>query len=152
MTIYYLILCVHVLGACFWVGGHLVLAATVLPRALREKRAAIITDFENGYERVGRPALVVQVLSGLWLAQRLLGAPGQWFEPSPLAQIVQLKLLLLAGTVALAVHAKTRVLPRLRDDNLGSLAIHVVAVTTLSVIFTLAGASLRLGGLPLITS
>ena len=30
MLIYYLLLCLHVLGACVWVGGHLVLAGASL--------------------------------------------------------------------------------------------------------------------------
>jgi uncharacterized membrane protein len=147
-TLYYLLLSLHLLGATLWTGGHVVLAATVLPRALRAKRASILTDFEQGYERVGMPALAVQVVTGLWLAHRLLGAPAHWFAANPLAHVVQLKLLCLAGTAALAIHAKTRVIPRLRDDNLPVMAWHIAGVTVFSVVFVLAGASARLGGFP----
>jgi putative copper export protein len=152
LAVYYLVLCLHILGACIWTGGHLVLATRILPRALREKKAAIIRDFEQGYERLGLPALVVQVLTGLWLAHRLLGGnSATWLGDSGLARVVQLKLGLLAATVALAVHAKRRVIPRLRDDNLPLMGAHIVGVTVLGVLFVLAGASLRLGGFPLIT-
>jgi putative copper export protein len=147
-TLYYLLLTLHVLGATIWTGGHLVLATTVLPRALRAKRASVLTDFEQGYERVGMPALAVQIVTGLWLAHRLLGSPANWFGAAPLAHIVQVKLLCLAGTAALAIHAKTRVIPRLNDDNLPMMAWHIAGVTMFSVLFVLAGASARLGGFP----
>ena len=147
-TLYYILLTLHVLGATLWTGGHLVLATTVLPRALRAKRASILTDFEQGYERVGMPALAVQIVTGLWLAHRLLGSPANWFSDAPLAHIIHIKLLCLAGTAALAIHAKTRVIPRLNDDNLPVMAWHIAGVTVFSVLFVLAGASARLGGFP----
>ncbi len=147
-TLYYILLTLHVLGATIWTGGHLVLATTVLPRALRARRASILTDFEQGYERVGMPALAVQIVTGLWLAHRLLGSPANWFSDAPLAHIIHIKLLCLAGTAALAIHAKTRVIPRLNDDNLPVMAWHIAGVTVFSVLFVLAGASARLGGFP----
>lgn len=143
---YYVILTLHLLGAAIWTGGHLVLAARILPRALRERKASIIREFEEPYESIGMPALAVQIVTGLLLAHRLLGAPMNWFADSPLAHVVQAKLLFLACTAALAVHAKTRVIPRLRDDNLIVLGWHIRGVTVLSVLFVLAGASARLGG------
>lgn len=148
MTTYYLLLTLHLTGAAIWTGGHLVLATTVLPRALRAKRASILLDFEQGYERIGMPALAVQIVTGLWLAHRLLGAPENWLGGSPLAHVVHFKLLCLAGTAALAVHAKTRVLPRLSDEPLPVMAWHIAGVTVFSVLFVLAGASARLGGFP----
>ena len=147
-TFYYILLTLHVLGATIWTGGHVVLATTVLPRALRAKRASILTDFEQGYERVGMPALAVQIVTGLWLAHRLLGSPANWFSDAPLAHIIHIKLLCLAGTAALAIHAKTRVIPRLNDENLPVMAWHIAGVTVFSVLFVLAGASARLGGFP----
>ncbi|MFZ5496877.1 MAG: CopD family protein [Verrucomicrobiota bacterium] len=147
-TSYYVLLILHILGATIWTGGHLVLATAVLPRALRARRAGILTDFEQGYEKVGMPALAVQVVTGLWLAHRLLGAPGNWFAAAPLAHVVQFKLLCLAGTAALAIHAKTRVLPRLSDATLPVMAWHIAGVAVFSVLFVLAGASARLGGFP----
>ncbi|HEY8995593.1 MAG TPA: CopD family protein [Lacunisphaera sp.] len=151
-TTYFVLLLLHILGATIWTGGHLVLATTVLPRALRAKRAAILSDFEQGYERVGMPALALQIVTGLLLAYRLLGAPSHWFEAHPLAHVVQFKLLCLAGTGALAVHAKTCVTPRLCDDNLPVLGWHIAGVTVFSVLFVVAGASARLGGFPFFQS
>lgn len=74
------IILLHILGATIWTGGHLVLALGVLPRALRECDVEAICGFEARYERVGIPALVVQVLSRLWLAHRLLPDPSLWLN------------------------------------------------------------------------
>ena len=152
MPTYYLLLSLHVLGATIWTGGHLVLATTVLPRALRARRAAVLLDFEQAYERVGMPALGVQIVTGLLLAHRLLGAPANWLAATPLAHVVHLKLACLAGTAALALYAKTRVLPRLNDETLPAMAWPIAGVTTLAILFTLAGASARLGGFPFFSS
>ena len=146
MSGYAIALAIHIIGACIWAGGHLVLAATVLPRALRERSARIILDFEQGYERIGLPALVAQVLTGLWLAHLRLGPVSSWFEPNPLARVFQFKLALLAGTIALALHARLWLIPRLRDETLPMLAAHIVAVTVLAVLFVLAGVLFRFGG------
>ncbi len=148
MASYYVFLSLHILGAAVWAGGHLVLAVTILPGALRERRAATVSEFEQRFERVGLPALGVQVVTGIWLAERLLGAPGNWFAGDALARTVQVKLGLLALTLALAVHARFRVIPKLADDTLPTLAWHIRIVTLAAVLFVLAGASIRLGGYP----
>src|SRR6266508_6610332 len=111
---YRLLVALHLLGAAIWVGGHLVLSLSVVPRSLRTHDPAIIREFESGFERVGIPALLVQVVTCLWLAYHWVPDLTGWFFPStPAARLVLLKLALLAATVALAVHARFRVIPRL---------------------------------------
>ncbi len=136
------------LGATVWAGGHLVLAVGILPQALRARRASIVTDFERSFERIGMPALAIQIVTGLWLAHHLLGAPGNWFHDNGVAHAVQVKLGLLALTVGLAAHARLRVIPRLSDETLPTLAWHIRVVTLAAVAFVLAGASIRFGGYP----
>lgn len=148
MAGYYIALSLHILGATIWAGGHLVLAVTILPRALRDHHAARVSEFEQSFERIGLPALATQILTGLWLAHHLLGAPGNWFENNPIAHVVQIKLGLLALTLGLAVHARFRVLPTLSDDTLPTLAWHIRIVTVVAVLLVLAGASIRFGGYP----
>ena len=144
---YRLLVALHLLGATVWVGGHLVLALAVLPRALRARDPAIIREFEAGFERLGIPALLVQVVTGLWLASRWAPHVAGWFSPStPVARLVLLKLVLLAGTVALAVHARLRVVPRLDAATLRFLAYHIVAVTVLGVALLVVGVAIRTGG------
>src|SRR6187551_132556 len=95
---YYVLLLLHILGATVWAGGHLVLALTVLPEALRDRRAATVSAFEQRFEKIGLPALAVQIITGLWLAHHLLGSPGNWLHNTPVAHVVQVKLGLLAVT------------------------------------------------------
>lgn len=149
MASYYIVLSLHILGATVWAGGHLVLALTILPAALREQRAATVSEFEQRFERIGLPALAVQILTGLWLAEHLLGSPANWFDDNAVARTVQLKLALLAITVGLAIHARFRVIPKLTDATLPTLAWHIRIVTLAAVLFVLAGASIRFGGYPI---
>ena len=140
------VLLLHVLGATVWTGGHLVLAATVLPRVLRERSPAKLLEFESAYERIGIPALAVQVATGLWLAHRMVPEPRRWLAfDDPVASLVGVKLLLLATTVAFALDARLRLIPRLSERNLGALAWHVVPVTLVSVLFVVVGVAFRTG-------
>jgi putative copper export protein len=148
MGSYYVALSLHVLGAAVWAGGHLTLAMTILPNALRQQRAATVSEFEQRFERIGLPSLAIQIVTGLWLAERLLGSPGHWFESDPVARAVQVKLGLLALTLGLAIHARFRVIPRLSDETLPTLAWHIRIVTLASVLLVLVGASIRFGGYP----
>lgn len=145
---YKLLVALHLIGASIWIGGHIVLSAVILPRALRNRDPSIVRDFEAGYERIGLPALLLQVLTGLWLAYYWLPQVGAWFAlDSALSRLIATKLALLALTVALALHARLRVIPRLGADNLTVLAYHVFAVTFLSLAFLVAGVGIRTGGL-----
>lgn len=138
----------HLIAATVWTGGHLVLAFSVLPRALRERSPQVLLDFEQGYEHVGMPALLIQVATGLWMAQQLVPDWGQWFSPSaPLERAVALKLALFAATLLVAAHARLRVIPTLSARTLPLMGWHVAAVTLLSVGFVLTGITFRYGGL-----
>ncbi|MFM7513566.1 MAG: hypothetical protein ACKO3F_09430 [Cyanobium sp.] len=77
-----------------------------LPRALRERSAAQIRAFEDVFEPLGLTALAIQVLTGLgtgWIY--LPGFRGLFSPANPIGTLVGVKLLLLAGTAALAIHA-----------------------------------------------
>ncbi|MEO8601311.1 MAG: CopD family protein [bacterium] len=143
---YGVLLLLHVLGATVWTGGHLVLAVTILPRVLRQRSPAELLTFESSYERIGLPALALQVATGLWLAHRMVPEFGRWLSfADPVARLVGVKLLLLAATVGLALDVRLRILPRLSERNLGALAWHIVAVTVISVLFVVIGVSFRTG-------
>ena len=143
---YTTILFLHVLGATIWTGGHLVLSLTILPRTLRTRDLTLLQDFEAGYEKIGIPALLVQVVTGLWLAYRMLPDVGAWFGGgSPVSTLIQIKLGLLALTIALALDARLRIIPRLEESRLNGLAWHIVAITIVSVLFVLAGVGVRTG-------
>ena len=141
-----LILLLHILGASIWTGGHLILATVILPRALKHRDVEGIRSFENAYEKIGIPALVLQIASGLWLAHRMLPDVSTWLQwNQPVLRLILLKLTLLALTAALGIDARLRVIPRLGPHNLRSLAWHVIPVTILSVLFVVVGVSFRTG-------
>lgn len=138
-------LLLHVLAATIWTGGHIVLSTVVLPKALQEKSLDRIRNFENGYEKIGVPALIIQVITGVILANNLIGN-GTWFDFSnPIARLVSFKLLLLALTIALAADARLRIIPKLSENNLNALAWHIIPVTVVSVLFVIVGVSFRTG-------
>ena len=134
----------HVLGACVWVGGHLILSIRILPEVLKTKNLDLLLDFEKRYERIGIPALLLQLISGIILAlqynPQLIG-----FE-NEVQSIISIKLILLALTLALGIHARFFIFPKLTEKNLNALAAHVLAVTFLSLVFLYLGVSIRFGG------
>lgn len=145
---YKLVVMLHLLGASIWVGGHLILCLGVLPPALRACDPAPIRAFEQRFEKLGIPALLIQVATGLWLAHYWIPDPVQWvrFE-TPQAVLIAAKLGLLALTAALGLHARLALIPRLTAATLPQLARHIAAVTLLAVGFVIAGSGIRLGGL-----
>lgn len=140
------LLFLHLLGASVWVGGHLVLLLGVLPKAMLARDPAPVLAFEKIYERIGVPALLLQVVSGLWLASLWL-TPAEWFGDTPLARLVQAKLLLLVATLALGAHARLSLIPRLDAQRLAQLGMHIVMITLVAVGFVWAGSGFRFGTL-----
>ena len=88
----------------------------MLPRALQAQSAAQIRGFEEVFEPLGLTALAIQVLTGLWLGLIYLpGFQGLFNPGNPIGMLVGVKLLLLAATAALALHARLRLIPNLSD-------------------------------------
>ena len=133
----------HVLGASIWVGGHLVLSIGFLPRALKAKDLSIITGFEKGFEPIGIPALLTQIITGLWMASIYI-PPAHWFSLATTHhQYLWIKIGLVLGTLALAIHARFFIIPKLTTQNLPAMAFHIVVVTILAVGLLLTGLSFR---------
>lgn len=133
----------HILGASIWLGGHLILSIGFLPKALHEQNPSIILDFEKQYERIGLPALLIQVITGISMV--LIYVPFREWGSLATAHHVYLwtKLGLLAGTVALAIRVRFFILPTLKSEDLPKLAFHIVLVTVFAVFFMITGLSFR---------
>ncbi|MFP3874859.1 MAG: CopD family protein [Thiohalophilus sp.] len=141
-----ILLLLHLLGATIWTGGHLVLSLVVLPGVLRRRSVGELLRFESGYEKIGIPALLVQVITGVMLAWRMVPDVTQWFSfNGSVSQLVGIKLVLLLLTAAFAVDARLRIIPQLSENNLVALAWHVIPVTIISVLFVIVGVSFRTG-------
>ncbi len=142
---YKILLVLHTLGACVWVGGHLILAITILPKALKLRDPGIISTFESMFERIGIPSLIIQVLTGLRLAMIFLPI-SEWFDFSnSISRLISIKIILLLMTVALAIHARFYIIPKLDADKLSLLGWHIIGVTIIAVLMLLTGLSFKLG-------
>jgi putative copper export protein len=138
------ILTLHILAATVWTGGHLILAIAILPQILKKRDVKGLRDFESKYEKIGMPALVIQVVTGIYLAYSLVPDVSSWFSFSDFfSNRVGVKLILLLFTVLFALSAKIFVIPKLSDKNLNLMAFHIISVTIISVLFVIVGSSFK---------
>lgn len=143
---YGILLFLHILSATIWTGGHIVLSTIVLPKVLRSRSPQMLLEFESSFEKIGMPALVIQIVTGLLLIYRLQPIPTEWFNTSvSLSHPILAKLTLLTLTFCLAINARFRVLPSLSSRNLNVMAAHIISVTLLSILFVFVGVSFRTG-------
>ena len=140
------ILILHLLGATVWTGGHLILTLVVLPKALLSRNIDGLMQFEQLFERVGMPALMLQIITGFWMAYQLLPNIAAWFKlDNDFSILISLKLLLLLMTVLVALHARFYRIPRLSIHTLKGFSINIILVTLFSVAFVVVGTLFRTG-------
>ena len=140
------ILILHLLGATVWTGGHLILTLVVLPKALSSRNIDGLMQFEQLFERVGMPALMLQIITGFWMAYQLLPNIAAWFKlDNDFSILISLKLLLLLMTVLVALHARFYRIPRLSIHTLKGFSINIILVTLFSVAFVVVGTLFRTG-------
>ncbi|GAB4422017.1 MAG: CopD family protein [Turneriella sp.] len=145
---YSLVLCLHVLAATVWTGGHIVLFAAILLPALKFRDYRRVTDFEQYFEKIGIPALGILVVTGLTLAHWQLPDINLWFTlKSTASRTIATKMLLLLLTLTLALHARLRLIPGLQEKTLRNLALHIALVTLTGILFVLTGVLHRFGGI-----
>jgi hypothetical protein len=96
-----------------------------------------ILDFECRYEKIGLPSLIFAAAAGV--AMLYIGW-GKW----PMAAHIKIGLFVLL--ILIALHARLRLIPRLKKgEDVGGLLLHVAAVTVISVAFVVLGATMRFG-------
>lgn len=147
---HHLLFVVHLLAAAVWVGGHLYISLCVLPKALYNKSATQLIQFERTYEPLGMTALVLLVVTGIWMTLQLGISWNHWFSfSSPIEKVTSTKLLLLLTTILLAISAQTRVIPHLRTDTkkLYEMAVHIILVTITGILMLVLGSFVRYGGI-----
>lgn len=136
----------HVIGAAIWIGGHLILCLRYLPEAIKSKNVEIIKKFESKFEPIGLPALVMQIITGIWLVWGVYNT-SLWGFSNTFQTTVSIKIILMAITILLAIHARLFIIPKLSPQNLNLLALHIVAVTLIGILFLYVGVSYRFGGI-----
>ena len=144
MTFWLLFL--HIIGASIWVGGHLILSIRYLPNAVLKKEIGLLTQFEEKFEVVGIPALLIQVVTGIIMAINMMPISNWLNFSNPISRLILLKLSMLLATFLLALDARLRVIPKLSSETINSLAWHVAAVTLISLVFVATGLNFRFGG------
>ncbi len=138
------ILTLHIIAATIWTGGHLILSIVILPKVLKEKNAQMLRDFEGNYEKIGIPALIIQVITGFYLIYNMLPNLSKWFSFSDyFSTRIGIKLILLLATILFALSAKFFVIPKLNNNNLKLMAFHIISVTIISVAFVIIGVSFK---------
>jgi len=147
---HHLLLIFHLLSAAIWVGGHLLLCFAYLPQALKEKDPKIILNYERKYEPVGMSALALLVITGILMAYKYGVTIEYWFQfATPIEKVISSKLVLLLLTVAFALSAQFRVIPKLKTDSakLPEMTFHIISVTIIGVLMVIFGSFVRFGGL-----
>ncbi len=144
---HHLLLLFHLIAATIWIGGHLTLALTVLPKALKQKRPELITNFEKSFS-IGMPALIILVITGVWMAYDFAVPVSSWFSfNSPIEKVVSTKLLLLMLSLLFALSAKFRLLKNLTQQKLPEMAFHIIMVTLIGIGMLVLGSTVRYGGI-----
>ena len=142
------LLLIHLIAASIWTGGHIILSLIILPRVLKERSPERLLDFEQKYEKLGMPALILQVITGFSMMHMMLPDMSKWFQGgNPLSHLIIGKVILLGLTIAFALDAKLRVLPNLTEDKLVDMACHIIPVTIFSILFVVLGVGFRSGWL-----
>lgn len=140
------LLIVHLLGATIWTGGHLILALSILPKVLAARDVERLLAFEQAFEKVGMPALLVQIITGVWMAHRMLPDIKMWFAlDNDISILIVTKLSLLLATAVVALHARFFVIPKLSADTLKAFSVNIILITILAVSFVIVGTLFRTG-------
>ncbi|GAA3564214.1 CopD family protein [Snuella lapsa] len=135
---------IHIICATIWTGGHLILCLTILPKALAKNDFSIIESFETKYERIGLPALIILLLTGIYFTTVYTTNLLDLNFTDHYTRHILIKFLLLISTLLLALHARFVLIPK---RALKPLSYHIILVTTLAVLFVFVGFSARSGGL-----
>lgn len=141
---YVILVFLHIVFATIWVGGHILLLFGFFPKSFKNKNIQILSDFENTYEKIGIPSLILQVITGILLFYFKTKDWNQlWDWNDFYGRHFLLKILFLFLTVLLAIHARFRIIPNLSEKNLLVLGLHIFGVFLLSLGFLLVGISIR---------
>ncbi|MGB4930143.1 MAG: CopD family protein [Chitinophagales bacterium] len=119
-----------------------------MPEAIKRKNVAGLLEFEKKYEVIGLPALLLLVITGIWMSLNY-GIPlSQWLSfSSGIETVVSCKLLLLIITFVLALHARLVLIPNLKPERLVFLTLHIFAVTAIGITMLILGTFVRYGGI-----
>lgn len=145
---YKILLFLHILFAAVWCGGYLIYSIAYLPKALKKKDAEIIKSFESSFGRFGLIALVLQLITGIFLSFRYIPNFFDWFSFSYFVPVnISLKLILILITLFLVHYLKLVVFPKMSNDKMKTASFYIILIAVIAVCLVLIGTSFRFGGL-----
>ncbi len=147
---HHLLLIIHLMAATVWVGGHLYIAIRILPQTLKTKDCTKLLALEKNYEPLGMSALLLLVITGIWMTLQFGITLDHWFSfTNPIEKVTSTKLVLLFSTLLLAISAQIRVIPKLKSNpkKLVEMAAHIIAVTLIGIAMLIFGSFVRYGGI-----
>lgn len=141
-------LILHLLGASVWVGGHLYLLIRLMPKFVKTDDVKGFIAFEKSYEPLGMIALVVQVLTGLYMMNDLVPMSMWTSHLGYLSWLIGAKLGWLFLTIITAIHARFFVVAKLMNgthtpNTLKVMALHVGLICLWSVAFVITGVGFK---------
>lgn len=148
MSGYQLILILHLVGASIWFGGHLYLLVRLMPNFIHHNNVAGFLKFEKSYEPLGMAALLVQLVTGLYMMNDIVPAH-LWGEPMGfLTGLIHSKLTWLVLTLITALHARFRIVTKLQqgiytDSTLRVMGIHVALICLWGLALVVTGVLFR---------
>lgn len=144
---HYVLLVLHILATAVWLGGHALLVLAYLPEALRSGDPRLLVDAWQRLRRVGVPALIAAIITGLWLAWDWLPTTPLWFNTElPISRLILGKLSLLTGALLVQAYMSLRVLPTLTIHRLPRLGLCLVLQVLLALTAVALGSGFRYGG------
>ena len=118
----------------------------IIAESIKEPGSCYYLFFESSFEWIGIPALFLQVITGFYLVHYYASDVSQLQNLDlHIGRVFMVKLSCLLVIILLAAHVRFRVIPNLDNDNLRYLAVHIIAVTIVSVVFVIAGLNFRTG-------
>ncbi len=143
--LYHTLLLLHLIGACIWLGGHFILSLQIVPKALVKKDVQLIQQFEKTFEPIGIPSLIIQIITGVWMAIFQYGIQFNWDNAIQRNIIIKLSLLVLS--LVLALHARIFIIPNLSIEKLPLMVFHIRLITLVALLMVFFGLQFRFGGL-----
>lgn len=130
----------HILGASIWIGGMLIMALGVLPKAKKINDSSMVKNFEGSFHILGMIALTVQFLTGFRLAMIYAGGMKGLFDFSNHAAVLFIwKLVLILMTMGIFVVFKKKTINNLIDDNVANASTPIWILTLLAIALMILG-------------
>lgn len=133
------LLILHLLGASVWLGGLMIFAIGVVPKARKEGSIARTRSFESSFHILGMIAITIQFLTGFRLAMIYVGGMKGLFDFSNHGAVLFLwKLILILVSMAVFIIFKKK-LKAAADDNPCSVSPFVWLMLVLAIALMVLG-------------